>query len=83
MLGLVHSGIWADVEYHKIRKVSKIKKANKTLMEKAYEIHTSVGLQINEPVTSKEITLLADEWEILIHCFDINGMNPEFSYHSP
>ena len=83
VMGLAHSGRWADVEYNKIRKVSKIKKANKTLIEKAYEIHTSVGLQIHEPVTSKEMTLLADEWQIQIHCFDINGMNPEFSYHSP
>ena len=83
VLGLAHSGRWADVEYNKLRKVSKIKKANKTLIEKAYEIHTSVGLQINEPVTCKEMTLLADEWQIQIHCFDINGMNPDFSYHSP
>ena len=32
------------------------------------------------------MTLLADEWQIQVHCFDIfnyNGVNPEFSYHSP
>ena len=27
--------------------------------------------------------LLADEWQIQIHCFDIISVNPEFSYHSP
>ena len=53
------------------------------LVEKAYEIHTSVGLSINEPVTTTEREVLADEWQVQIHCFDINGVNPEFSYHSP
>ena len=76
MLGLAQSGRWAEVEYNKIRQVSKIKKANKALVEKAYEIHTSVGLAI---MTTKEMELLADEWQIQIHCFDINGV---LSYHS-
>ena len=83
VLALAHGGIWADVQYDKIRKVSKIKKANKTLIEKAYEIHTSTGLQINQPITDKEMVLLADEWQIQVHCLDINGVNPEFSFHSP
>ena len=83
VLGLAHSGRWADVQYDKIRKVSKIKKANKTLVEKAYEIHTSTGLQINQSITDKEMILFSDEWQIQVHCFDINGVNPEFSFHSP
>ena len=60
--------------------MSKIKKDNKTLVEKAYKIVTSVRFYFNEPVTTKEI--LADEWQVQIHCFDINAVNPEFSYHS-
>ena len=83
VLGLAKCGRWGEVQYNKIRKVSKIKKANKTLVQKAYEIHQSVGLNINQPVTTKEMELLADEWRIQIHCFDINGVNPDFSYHSP
>ena len=83
VLGLAKCGRWGEVQYNKIRKVSKIKKANKTLVQKAYEIHQSVGLNINQPVTTKEMELLADEWQIQIHCFDINGVNPDFSYHSP
>ena len=67
VLALAHGGRWADVQYDKIRKVSKIKKANKTLIEKAYEIHTSTGLQINQPITDKEMVLLADEWQIQVH----------------
>ena len=35
-------------------------------MQKAYEIHPSVGLNINQPITTKEIELLADEWHIQI-----------------
>ena len=33
VLGLAKCGRWAEVEYNKIRKVSKIKKANRKLMK--------------------------------------------------
>ena len=51
--------VWkmAEVEYNKIQKVSKIKQANKTLVQKAYEIHTSIGNSINQPITTKEMEL--------------------------
>ena len=90
-LGLGHCGRWNDVEYYKIRKIGSTGHTNNTLVEKAYvknksvslQIDQSVGLNINQPVTTKEMELLADEWQLQIHCFDINCVNPYFSYHSP
>ena len=49
----------------------------------AYSLHTSVGLEYIEPATYKEITELADKYFVQVHIFDLNGLKPDFCYHSP
>ena len=48
----------------------------------AYLLHTSVGLDYTEPATYKQIAELADMYFVQVHIFDLNGLQPEFCYHS-
>ena len=49
----------------------------------ATSLHTSVGLHYTQSATYKEIAELADMYFVQIHIFDLNGIEPDFCYHSP
>ena len=49
----------------------------------ATPLHRSVGLEITEAVSYKEIAELADMYFVQVHIFDLNGFKPDFCNHSP
>ena len=49
----------------------------------AASLHSSVSLEYTEPATYKEIAELADMYFVQVHIFDLNGIKPDFCYHSP
>ena len=49
----------------------------------ATSLHTSVGLHYTQAATYKEIAELADMYFVQVHIFDLNGIKPDFCYHSP
>ena len=45
-------------------------------------MHESVGLNIQQDITLDHMELFADKYEVQIHMFDMNGIQPEFTFHS-
>ena len=55
---------------------------NKHLKGQACEMQSSLGLSMKKQVASYHMEILADRFQVQIQVFDMNGVQPEFTFHS-
>ena len=49
----------------------------------AIQLHTSLGLDVQQPVLWKHMEVAAKTFGVNIHLFDMSNIMPGFSYHYP
>ena len=80
-IGLAKLEKMNGIPYEKMKKNCQTD-MNRHLKEKAHEMHRSLGLCVNKEVTSDHMEILADRFQVQIHVFDMNGVQPEFTFYS-